>query len=203
MKTLCFDYKFDFLKKGWLSWHPWILNSKVLVRNQIIFIWGWLLTALSRVEHFILKQVIDPDNSKASQRTKSLASFLNMCVCVCVCACMLSCVWLFATHGLQPTRLLCPWNFPGKNTGAGWYFLLQWISPTQGSNPHLLCLLYHWATNRDYFLVFFLTHAAPVMYKTESKPSGNAVERMNTVINIWMKLYIINWLLIVPCHRLT
>ena len=85
MKTLCFDYKFDFLKKGWLSWHPWILNSKVLVRNQIIFIWGWLLTALSRVEHFILKQVIDPDNSKARQRTKSLASFLNMCVCVCVC----------------------------------------------------------------------------------------------------------------------
>ena len=22
-------------------------------------------------------------------------------------------------HGLQPTRLLCPWTFPGKNTGVG------------------------------------------------------------------------------------
>ena len=22
-------------------------------------------------------------------------------------------------HGLQPTRLLCPWDFPGKNTGVG------------------------------------------------------------------------------------
>ena len=22
-------------------------------------------------------------------------------------------------HGLQPTRLLCPWDFPGKNTGGG------------------------------------------------------------------------------------
>ena len=22
-------------------------------------------------------------------------------------------------HGLQPTRLLCPWNFPGENTGGG------------------------------------------------------------------------------------
>jgi len=77
-----------FLKKGWLSWNTWILNSKMLVRNQIIFICGWLLTALSRVEHFILKQVIDPDYSKASQRTKSLASFLNVCVCVCVCVCM-------------------------------------------------------------------------------------------------------------------
>ena len=24
-------------------------------------------------------------------------------------------VRLLVTHGLQPTRLLCPWNFPGKN----------------------------------------------------------------------------------------
>ena len=23
------------------------------------------------------------------------------------------------THGLQPTRLLCPWDFPGKSTGVG------------------------------------------------------------------------------------
>ena len=32
-------------------------------------------------------------------------------------------------HGLQPTRLLCPWNSPGKNTGVGCHFLLQnkWI----------------------------------------------------------------------------
>ena len=27
-------------------------------------------------------------------------------------------------HGLQPTRLLCPWNFPGKNTGVGCHLLL-------------------------------------------------------------------------------
>ena len=37
-------------------------------------------------------------------------------------------------------RLLCQWNFPGKNTGVGCHFLLQGIFPTQGSNPHLL----HW-----------------------------------------------------------
>ena len=40
-------------------------------------------------------------------------------------------------HGLQPTRLLCPWNFPGKSTGVGCHFLLQGIFPTQGSNPGL------------------------------------------------------------------
>ena len=47
-------------------------------------------------------------------------------------------------HGLEPPpRLLCPWDFPGKNTGAGCHFLLQGIFPTQGSN---LCLLHflHW-----------------------------------------------------------
>ena len=28
-------------------------------------------------------------------------------------------------HGLEPTRLLCPWNSPGKNIGVGCHFLLQ------------------------------------------------------------------------------
>ena len=28
-------------------------------------------------------------------------------------------------HGLQPTRLLCPWDFSGKSTGVGCHFLLQ------------------------------------------------------------------------------
>ena len=41
-------------------------------------------------------------------------------------------------HGLWPARLLCPWNFPGKNTGVGCHSLLQGIFPTQGSNPGLL-----------------------------------------------------------------
>ena len=36
----------------------------------------------------------------------------------------LSRVWLLATHGLQPTRLLHPWDFPGKSTGVGWHCLL-------------------------------------------------------------------------------
>ena len=69
----------------------------------------------------------------------------------------------------EPTRLLCPWSFPGKNSGAGCHFLLQiflsppgfsvhgdspgknsgtgchfllqGIFPTQESNPRLLNLL--------------------------------------------------------------
>ena len=44
-------------------------------------------------------------------------------------------------HGLQPSRFLWPWNFPGKNKSVGCHFLLQGIFPTLGSNPHLLSLL--------------------------------------------------------------
>ena len=40
-------------------------------------------------------------------------------------------------RGLQPTRLLHPWDSPGKNTGVGCHFLLQGIFPTQGSNAGL------------------------------------------------------------------
>ena len=46
----------------------------------------------------------------------------------------------------SPTRLLCPWNFPGKNTRGGSRFLLQGIFQTQGLNLVLLhCrwILYH------------------------------------------------------------
>ena len=34
--------------------------------------------------------------------------------------------------GLQSSRLLCPWDFPGKNTGAGEHFLLQGNLPDLG-----------------------------------------------------------------------
>ena len=46
-------------------------------------------------------------------------------------------------HGLWPTRLLCLWDSPGKNTWVGCHALLQGIFPTRGWNLCLLCLL-HW-----------------------------------------------------------
>ena len=42
---------------------------------------------------------------------------------------------------VKSSRLLCPWDSLGKNTGVGYYALLQGIFPAQGSNPCLLCLL--------------------------------------------------------------
>ena len=52
--------------------------------------------------------------------------------------CVLSCVWPFVPHELYPTRRLCPWNFPGKNTGVGCYVFFQRIYLTQGLNLRLL-----------------------------------------------------------------
>ena len=49
-----------------------------------------------------------------------------------------SCLILLQRHGLQPTRLICAWDFPGKNTGVDCYFLLQGIFLTQGWNTCLL-----------------------------------------------------------------
>ena len=52
-------------------------------------------------------------------------------------------------HGLEPARVLCPWDFPGKNTRVSCHFLLQGIFLSQGSNLCLLhCrqILYLWAT---------------------------------------------------------
>ena len=48
---------------------------------------------------------------------------------------MLSHVWLFMT---LMAKLLCPWDFPGKNTRVDCHFLLQGIFPTQRLNPRLL-----------------------------------------------------------------
>ena len=51
-------------------------------------------------------------------------------------------------HGLWPTRLLCPWDFPDKNTGVGCHFLLQGSSRSRDQSC-ISCtgrkILYHWA----------------------------------------------------------
>ena len=59
---------------------------------------------------------------------------LLMCVCVWVsvsCSVVSDSLW---PHGLWPTRLLCPWSSPGKNTGVDSHSLLQGVFPIQGLN---------------------------------------------------------------------
>ena len=73
-----------------------------------------------------------------------LLLLITVCVCVCVCvfvharACsVLSDLY---NYGLQPTRLLFPWNFPSTNTGV--------------SIPTIIYLLYLYAI----FLTYFPCH---------------------------------------------
>ena len=56
-------------------------------------------------------------------------------------ACVVMSDFLWPPHGLEPTRLPCPWDSPGRNTGVGCHFLLHGIILTQGSNSCLLHLL--------------------------------------------------------------
>ena len=68
-----------------------------------------------------------------------LPGYCSQCVCVCVsCSIGSDSLW---PHRLYPTRLLCPWDSPSKNTGMGCHSLLQGIFPTKGSDP---CLLHCW-----------------------------------------------------------
>ena len=57
-----------------------------------------------------------------------------LCVCVrvrvCACVCLLCFTYSVVSdslrpHGPQPSRPLCPWDAPGKNTGVGCHALLQ------------------------------------------------------------------------------
>ena len=74
-------------------------------------------------------------------RTQSHHGSLILMTCSKPCSCCLvakSCSPLLRPHGLSPARLLCPWDFPGKNTRVGYHFLLQGIFPTQRLNLYLL-----------------------------------------------------------------
>ena len=86
-----------------------------------------------------------------------MCACVTVCVhaCVCVCVCTLSCSVVsncLGPLGLAPLSM----GFSGKDTGARCHALLQGIFPTQGLNPHLLCLLigrgilYRWAPGNPY-----------------------------------------------------
>ena len=50
---------------------------------------------------------------------------MQACRLACMLAYLLNCVQIFQSHVLQPARLFCPWNAPGKNTGVGCLFLFH------------------------------------------------------------------------------
>ena len=84
-------------------------------------------------------------------------------------------------RGLYPTRLLCPWDFSGKNAGVGCHFLLQGIFPNQGSNLHLL----HWQV--DSLLLSRL--------RSPSKVEGQS-QREGIFVHVWLIHFAVQQVLI-------
>ena len=103
----------------WLSWN---LATNSLLLNSYHILSPGSHRLLSLVT-FILLYIVFL-HAKLLHSCPTLRNFLRPC-------------------GLQLTRFLYPRNSPGKHIGVGCHTLLQGIFLTQGSNPHLLCLL-HW-----------------------------------------------------------
>ena len=86
--------------------------------------------------------------------SKCWLNLIPMCG-YCVCSVMSDSLW---PHGLQPARLLHPWDFLGKNMGVDCYFLLQGIFLTQGLNPglpHCRQTLYYLSHRGSIFTIYF------------------------------------------------
>ena len=83
------------------------------------------------------------------------------------------------SFGQEPARLLCPQDFPVKNTGVGCHFLLQGIFLTQRLNPCLLSLLRcrwnlyllsHWGSPAEYKIIHRNRSSKPKINCLSAKP---------------------------------
>ena len=119
----------------------------VSFHNNLLPHWSIIYKSFSTVENSMKillktrnKTVIWPSNPTTGNIPRENHNWKNVCtpvsiVGVCVRSVVSSSLQL---HGWQPTSLLCPWNFPGRNTGVGCHFLLQGIFLTWGLNTCLL-----------------------------------------------------------------
>ena len=76
------------------------------------------------------------DQTEASRSCGPGDSSLEGCTCYCIASVMSDSV---RPHRWQDTRLLCPWDSPGKNTGVGSHFLLQCMKVKSESEVTQLC----------------------------------------------------------------
>ena len=99
--------------------------------------------------------------SKLRKESVKAGCILSPCLfnlyteCVLECACSVSSVVFnsLLPYGLQLTRLLCPWDSAGRNTGVGCHAFLQGIFRIPGIKLTFACVSFiagrfftHWAT---------------------------------------------------------
>ena len=85
------------------------------------------------------RQILYQLSQKGSPRTLEWVKVKVSQLCLSLCDPM-DCS--LPSSSVQPTKLFCPWDSPGKNTGVGCHSLLQGIFFTQGSNLHCRQILY-------------------------------------------------------------
>ena len=120
-----------------------IVFNNIVWRGKWLVIWSHMISLNVTLEpclvYFIhlLDFIKSVKSSNFSRFTSScsLVDLVRSIVVVFSCSVMSDSAapWTFGA-----ARLLCPWDFLGKNTGVGCHFLLQGIFQIQGSNPHLL-----------------------------------------------------------------
>ena len=115
--------------------HPHTHTSGLQFRTLLhSFPWGFWYSFLSATFH-LSQQVFLSLNLREKRLRFGDFALTNLLYCwVCACSVTSNCLrpWW------QPTRLLCPWDYPGKDTGVGCHLLLWGTFLTQGSN------LLHW-----------------------------------------------------------
>ena len=74
--------------------------------------------------------------------TSHIYFFVFSCCCCCFCQVASVVSDSVRPHRRQPTRLPCPWDFPGKNTGVGCHFLFQCMKVKRESKVTQSCLTF-------------------------------------------------------------
>ena len=100
------------------TWHNQIINIKNSYEIYLTYV------KLAKIKLYIPIML--------EQRRKSTFVFGRWSYLVCTCL-LIQCLTLCYPR-LQPTRLFCPWDSPGKNIGVGCHALFQVIYLTQGTH---------------------------------------------------------------------
>ena len=73
-------------------------------------------------------------------------------------------------HGLQPSRLLRPWDFPGKNTGVGCHCLLR---PKSIDESQIIILSERGKTTKS---IFYLYQILENLIHSDIQPAGSCLD---------------------------
>ena len=143
---------------------------------------------LKRYISFVMAMLMDYSFDDWVPSSPQKLVFISAITNCCVYVISLSVVFnSLSPHGLQPARLFCPWNFTGKNPGAGCHFLLKGIS-SQGRS-----------TFQGLFLSIWLFHTLYPHTSTTEKlyflldssrfPKGHAFLRLSPKVGSRLRLH--------------